>query len=60
MGSDAVSRWMVSELSSILGHPAGVEESPERDEPHTSGVRMLGVAAVCKEETQEDRGGGLS
>lgn len=41
MGSVTVSRWMVSESSSSLGHPAGVEESPDAGKPHTSGVRLL-------------------
>ena len=27
MGSDAISRWRVSELNSIVGHPAGVTEN---------------------------------
>ena len=33
MESDAISRWTVSELSSIVGHPAGVRELLGVEEP---------------------------
>ena len=41
MGSCAVSRQMVSDLSRIVGHPAGVKELLGRSSHHGSGVRNL-------------------
>ena len=41
MRSDIISRSIVSELSSIVGHPAGVRELLGGGNPHTSDVRSV-------------------
>lgn len=47
MGSDAISRWVVSELISIVGHSAGVIEVLCVGKNPTFGVRSVRGDVFC-------------
>lgn len=51
MGSDTISRQIVSELSYVVGHPAGVGEflGVGVQRTHTSGVRSVASVVRVKE-----------
>ena len=46
VGSDVISKYIMAELSPIVGHPAGVTKLLDVEKTHTSGIRSVECLVV--------------